>query len=199
MSRQYRNPDGATPTNPPSTDPGNTVQIVGVKAGVILPTSAEKPQSLRAAEQAKVYFAGSGRITLGVAGNIRGTLGNPVAATDNIHIIRLAGLTSVVSWATLLYNPTAGLPLSAARRVNNNVLSLAGDSTVMKVDTDATTPLSGGTDLGVTLGLAAGHRFQVDLPVPIVLAPGASLGLAIPISGSGDVSFTMYWYRTPAA
>lgn len=161
-------------------------------------TAQEKAQALKAAEQAKVYFAGSGRLSLSVAGHIRGTLANPADATNNIHILRLAGLGSSLTWANLLYNPTSGLPASAARRVNNNILSQPGDATLMKVDTDATVPLGGGTDLGTTLGLPAGARFQLDFTIPIVIPPGGSLGIAIPFTGAADAAFSVYWYRTPA-
>lgn len=158
----------------------------------------EKSQLQRAAEQAKVYFAGSGRLSLSVAGNIRGTLTNPAGATTNVHVLRMSGLGTSVSWANLLLNPTAGLPASAARRVNNNILSMAGDASVLKVDTDTTTALSGGTDLGTTLGVPGGRRFQIDFNIPIVLGPGASLGVAIPFTGAADAAFSLYWYRTPA-
>lgn len=158
----------------------------------------EKAQALRAAEQAKVYFAGSGRLTLSVAGNIRGALANPAGSTDNIHVLRMSGLGTAVGWATLLYNPTTGLPATAARRVNNNILSMAGDNSVLKVDTDTTTALGGGTDLGTVIGVPAGRRFEINFAIPIVIPPGASLGVGIPFTGAADAAFSLYWYRTPA-
>ncbi len=160
--------------------------------------TANKPQLQTAAEQGKVYFAGSGRITLSVAGNIRATLTNPATATTNIHVVKMAGFTTAITWAKLLLNPTTGLPASAARPVNNNILGQPGDISVLKVDTDATVALGGGTDMGADVGLPNAARWELEFNVPEVLAPGVTLGIAVPFTGSADATMSFFWYRTPA-
>lgn len=214
------NPDGSSTADVVPSDPGNTVQIVAVKAGLVLPVSGSftpagtgdsrivngeteavrviiRSQVQRAAEQAKVYFAGSGPLSLSVAGNIRATITNPGTETTNIHLIRISGLATAAAWGRIRVNPITGLPVSAGRPVNNNILGQAADGTVLKVDTDPTVALAGGTDTGVILGIPSATRYSVDLPVPIVIAPGVALGLAIPFTGAADATITMYWYRTP--
>lgn len=148
----------------------------------------------------KAYIIGSGRISLSVAGNVRGLLANPVANANanpdgshrRIIVLGLSSFGTGTGWATIYNDPTTGLPATAVRprwRMN----PYAGDvgTAEMQVDTNATTALSGGTDTGVVIGLPPNAREEMR-PIGRVIAPGASLGINIPFAGAADASFNLY-------
>lgn len=151
------------------------------------------PSASQKVGQGKFFLAGSGRLTLSVAGNIRALFSNPVGSGKTISIVRMAGFTTQTGYASILLNPTAGLPEGTPRPALNGV---AGGGVprvgVLLVDTNATTPMSGGVDTGIVLGMPGGARTSIDLP-PIVLAAGVSLGINVPFAGAADATLSIYW------
>lgn len=142
--------------------------------------------------QHRLFLIGSGQISLAVAGNVRGTFANPVGSGVRLIVARLSVYGSAQSFSKLFIDPTVGLPASAARPVHNFVFgSPVASPAVLKVDTDATTPLSGGTDTGVTIGTGGGRRVEIE--APFVLSPGHVLGVAIPFAGAADVTFNLIY------
>lgn len=139
----------------------------------------------------RVYLVGSGRVTLGVAGNARGLIANPAASGVHLRIARLAVFATATGYATLFIDPTVGLPPINLTPRNALVGGSAGAGTA-GFDTNATTALSGGTDTGIVLGIPASRRTEIDLP-PLVLPPGVSLGINIPFAGAADMAATVYW------
>lgn len=138
----------------------------------------------------RAYIIGTGRLELAIAGNLRATIRNPSVDTAVI-VAAIAGLATATGWATIFEDPTAGLPATAARpRMRVNPLEGTAGVTEVKADTDATTPLSGGTDTGVVLGVGAGDRFSI--PIGMVIPPGATRGLNISYAGAATVAAAVY-------
>lgn len=144
-----------------------------------------------AVAQQRLFLGGSGKLTLTVAGNIRGLFANPTGSGRKVHLVRLAALTTVTAFLDLRRNPTTGLP-TASRAPFNAVLGGPTGQATLVADTDTTTALGGGTLLSTTLGLPANSRTSIDLP-PLVLAPGQSLGLNINLASGADAVFSLYW------
>lgn len=145
-----------------------------------------------AVAQQRFFLAGSGRLSLSVAGNVRATIANPADSGRNMFLARLVSFGTGTAWATLLVNPTTGLPVTPARPHLNAIAGAPGGVGVLKVDTDAATPLGGGVDTGIVLGSGANTRNPVDLP-PIILAPGVTLGINVPFAGAADIALSLYW------
>ena len=146
-----------------------------------------------AVAQQRFFLAGSGRLTLGVAGNIRCRLANPAGSGRNMVLARLVAMATVVGWAELRLNPTTGLP-AGARTPFNAILGGAAASGTMEADTNTVTALGGGTLLSPVVGVPPNTRISLDLP-PLVLAPGVSLGINVPIAGAGDATVSAYWFE----
>jgi hypothetical protein len=143
----------------------------------------------------RFYLAGTGKLDLTVAGNVRAVIENPVGSGRTVHVVRMAGLATGVGWADLFVNPTAGLPATAPRPVANAIVGGGQPSVAaVRADTSAVTALSGGTATGVTLGVPSGARFALDLP-PLVLAPGTSLGVNDAFAGSASLALSVYWFE----
>lgn len=143
----------------------------------------------------KQFTSGTGPLTLTAAGNLRATISNPTGSGVNVSIFRLVWFANAMGEATLLLNPTAGIPATAVRPRLNAVAGTSGGVGEVRADTNATTALSGGTDTGVILGLGANTREVVDLP-PIVLTPGVTLGINVPISATTSRSLlTVLWFE----
>lgn len=140
----------------------------------------------------RFFLAGSGKLTLAAAGNVRGTISNPAGSGRNILVARLAGLGTGTAWARLRVNPTTGLPATAARPTINAIIGGAAPVGILKVDTDLVTPLGGGTDTGIDIGMPASARVSLDMP-PMILSPGVSLGINIPFTGAADAALSVYW------
>lgn len=160
-------------------------------SGYTSPTSAKK------VAEGRFFLAGTGRMTLSVAGNLRMELSNPAASGKNISVVRIAGLATATGWASIILNPTTGRPASAARPVLNAVLGggLAAVAQI-KADTDATVPMAGGTDTGIVLGIPGGSRTQLDLP-PLIVAQGVTMGVNVPFAGAADSALSVYWIEDP--
>lgn len=143
----------------------------------------------------RFYMAGTGKLDLTVAGNVRAVIENPAGSGRTVNVVRMAGLATGVGWADLFVNPTTGLPATAARPVTNAIVG-GGQApvAVVRADTSAVTALGGGTATGVTLGVPSGARFSLDLP-PLVLAPGVSLGVNDAFAGSASLALSVYWFE----
>ena len=142
-----------------------------------------------------MFLAGSGRLTLAAAGNIRGTFTNPSGSGKTCYIVRLAGMSTATGYLGLRIAPTTGLPATAARPTLNAVVgSATAPVGQLKVDTDLTTALGGGTDTGIVIGAPANTRLQLDLP-PIVIPAGAVLGLGATYAGAADMTLSIYWFE----
>jgi hypothetical protein len=139
----------------------------------------------------RAYILGSGRVTLAVAGNVRGLLTNPAGSDRNVTLVGMTAFATALGWVQVLLNPTTGLPTSEIRP--NLPLHPAPQVAVaqMRIDTSAITALAGGTDTGVVIALPAGAARQIT-PLGLVLAPGMSLGLSIPFAASADLAFSLY-------
>lgn len=143
----------------------------------------------------KFFLAGTGPLTLTVAGNARATIQNPAGSGVNVFLARLSVFSNAAGEANLFVNPTAGLPATAPRPHLNAIVGAPGAAAVIRADTDATTALSGGTDPGVALAFGASDRISVDLP-PLILSPGVTLGINIPISATASRTLAaVYWFE----
>ena len=145
--------------------------------------------------QQRFFLAGTGPLVLALAGSVRATIGNPAASGRNVYVARLAIFSNAAGEASLFVNPTAGLPASAARPHLNGIVGAAAGVAVLKADTSTTTALSGGTDTGLILAFPVSTRVSVDMP-PLVLAPGVTLGINIPIAAaSSRTIMAAYWFE----
>lgn len=145
----------------------------------------------------KQYTSGTGPLSLTAAGNIRATISNPTGSGVNVSIFRLVWFSNAMGEASLFLNPSAGLPATAVRPRLNAIAGTAGGLGEVKADTSATTALAAGTgtDTGVIIGLGANVREVVDLP-PIVLTPGVTLGINVPISATTSRSvLSVLWFE----
>lgn len=143
----------------------------------------------------KQFTSGTGPLVLTAAGNIRATISNPTGSGVNVSIFRLVWFADAKGEASLFVNPTVGLPATAVRPRLNAIAGAAGGVGEVKADTNATTALSGGVDTGVLIGLGANVREAIDLP-PIVLTPGVTMGINVPISATTSRSMlTVLWFE----
>lgn len=138
----------------------------------------------------RAFIVGSGHLTLSLAGSVRGLISNPVGSTVGLTVVGMTAFATAVGWAQLILNPTTGLPALTRPGLALNPAPQVRQSQV-GADTNTTTALGGGTDTGVIIGLPGGSRIQVS-PIGLVLAPGMSLGLQIPFTGSADAEFALY-------
>lgn len=143
----------------------------------------------------KQFTSGTGPLALAAAGNIRATIANPTGSGVNVSIFRLVWFANAMGEASLFLNPTAGVPATAIRPRLNAIAGTAGGLGQVRADTNATTALSGGTDTGVIIGLGANVREVVDLP-PVILTPGMTLGINVPISATTSRSIlSVLWFE----
>lgn len=165
-----------------------------LSGGVLIPeTVAVSPVSLALGDQ-RFFLAGSGRLTLAVAGNVRALIRNPAGSGRTVYIARVVIFGTGTSWSSLYVNPTAGLPTTTRTRVNAVFGSSVTAVAEVLIDTNTTTALSGGSDTGITVGSPANIRTVVDLP-PFVLSPGVALGINGPFTGAADVAMSIYWWE----
>lgn len=170
-----RNPDGSIFTIPVTNTPAELASI------------------------GRGFIVGSGRLTLSVAGNVRAILRNPAASGRNVIVAGLSVFGTGVSWASIYLNPTAGVP-ATANRVGLNAIAGGGDTRVgeLRVDTDTTVALGGGLDTGIVLGSGGGDRTSLELPFPIVIAQGVTLGINVPFAGAADATLSAYLVEVDA-
>jgi hypothetical protein len=139
----------------------------------------------------RAYVTSTGKVALSVAGNLRVLISNPTADTL-VTLAGLAGLATAAAWATVYRNPTAGLPVTAARpSLRVNPLRGQAPVTTVQVDVDATVAMSGGENTGELIGLPGGTRYQIPV-LGAVIPPGQSLGVNVPFAGAADVSCSLY-------
>jgi hypothetical protein len=181
-----------------SNTPGAKHRRRDIGGGVLVEEVVALPGHASRAATGQFYMAGTGKLDLTVAGNVRAVIENPAGSGRTVHVVRMAGLATGVGWADLFVNPTAGVPTTVARPVTNAIVGGGQPSVaVVRADTSAVTALGGGTATGVTLGVPSGARFSLDLP-PLVLAPGAVLGVNDAFAGSASLALSVYWYEDPA-
>jgi hypothetical protein len=138
------------------------------------------------------FLAGSGRLVLSVAGNVRALITNPADSGKRVFVAELGLFATATGWAEVRRNPTSGLP--AGSRSPLNLADPNSDEppvAVVAVDTDATTPLGGGTATSVTVGIPPNER--LELKVGFELAPGQSLGFNVPFAGAADAAMSVRW------
>lgn len=140
----------------------------------------------------RFYVAGSGRLSLSVAGNVRGLVTNPANSGRLMVLVLLTEFGTGRSWTEIYRNPTTGLP-TALRPVNNALLGVATDAAVgeLRVDTDTTVALSGGTNTGIVIGTGPDRRNEIK--APFNLFPGETLGVNVPFAGAADATLSLYW------
>ncbi len=144
----------------------------------------------------RFYLAGSGQLSLAVAGNVRAMVANPADSGVVAYLVRMTTFGTGRSWTTLYRNPTIGLPTTAVRPVLNAVMGppVPAAKLELRVDTNATEALSGGIATGIVLGAGAERRNSVDLP-PFVVYPGEVVGVNVPFAGAADATMNLYWYE----
>lgn len=174
----------------------NKARLQEIATGEFAPEVYVHNDVTAAVAKGKQFTAGTGPLVLTVAGNIRATVSNPAGSGVNMFIFRLVWFANAMGEAALFVNPTAGLPATAARPVLSAVVVGGGTALgQVKADTDATTQLSGGTNTGISIGLGANVREVVDLP-PLVLVPGTTLGINVPISAtSSRALMSVLWFE----
>lgn len=164
-----------------------------IASGEYAPESYSVNAVTAAVAKQKFFVAGTGALVLTAAGDARCTVSNPTGSGVNVFLARLSLFSNAAGEASLLINPTTGLPATAARPQLNAVIGAAAGVAVVKADTDAVTALGGGTDTGVVLAFPAATRISVDLP-PFILSPGVTLGINIPVSAASSRTFMSIYY-----
>lgn len=149
--------------------------------------------------EGEMFFGGTGELTLTVAGNVRVVLSNPATSGLTCYVVRFDALSTAVGFAELLVNPTAGVP-TAARPINPaNLGSGRAAKAQLFSDTNSTTALSGGVDSGVSIGIGSNSLQRYDLmDTPLIVPPGAMLGVALPFSGTATATFNLWWFEAQA-
>lgn len=149
------------------------------------------------ASSGSVFLAGTGNLALTVAGNARLAFANPSGSGKTAFVFALSIMATASGFGELYVNPTAGVP-TATRPANNVYIgNPAAAVCVVTADTNATTALSGGTDSGVAIGIAANthETFLSDLP-PLVVPAGITLGINVPFSATtSNTSVNVYWFE----
>ncbi len=159
-----------------------------------LPVMASNAATVAVGEQ-RFFWAGSGRVALTAAGNMRAVIQNPANSERRVLLARLTTFASAgPAWAEIIVNPTTGVPTVAPRRVNNAVIGATGGVATVRVDTDLMTPLGGGTSTGVVIGIPGNTRVSLDLP-PLVLMPGVTIGINDAFAGAADATLTVFWWE----
>lgn len=144
----------------------------------------------------RLWYVGSGRLSLSVAGNVRALITNPAGSGRRLLIERLIGLATSTVFADLRRNPTTGLPVGTRTPVNARPTApVAPSVAVVAVDISPTTALGGGTSTGIVIGVPGGSR--LDWPFVFDLDPGESLGFNMPFAGATDASFTVKLKERP--
>lgn len=141
------------------------------------------------------FTGSSGKIDLSAAGNLRGTLANPAGSGRTIYLYTISTFsTAQGGFAHTYINPTAGLP-TVLKSSNNNFIGHPRAAVgVVRVDVDALTALSGGTDTGLAIGIASNERAEIEL-APFIIPPGVTMGINIPFAGATSVTFNLNWWE----
>jgi hypothetical protein len=148
-----------------------------------------------AVAQQRFFIASTQPLVLTAAGNARATIANPAGSGRKLMVARLTVFSDAAGEAGLFINPTAGLPGGTARPMLNAVVGGAAGVAELRADTSTLTALSGGADTGVTAAFTANRREQIDLP-PLVLTPGVTLGVNVPINATSSRSLlSAYWFE----
>lgn len=148
-----------------------------------------------AARAGTLYRVSTGKITLGLAGQLRVTLQNPTASgkTLIVHKITAGQSVATITWATTYHNPATNLPTTTITAKNQLFTAANSNNSsvaVFKADTHATDALSGGTTL--TSFMLPGSA-RTDYTDVLVLQAGVTLGLNIAFVGAADTEMVFYY------
>lgn len=149
-----------------------------------------------AVSEGRFYIATSARVTAGLGENIRGLVSNPV---DSGRLTIMVALIATVAPDRMTVgrvhmNPDTGLPATNYVPFNTNRTVNNPAVTTFRVDNNITA-LGGGTATDL---YTAVHKGRNQIPLPgIILAPGQSLGINIPLGATetGDGAFATYFYE----
>lgn len=152
------------------------------------------PSSVADVLAARVFTVSTAEIVASLGQNIRGRLQNPAGSNKLVIISKIVAnqLEDRMTVGQVFLNPTAGLPTTQYTPVNHS-LGGAACSALFHMDAGATA-LSGGTSLHLR---PVAHKGRVEISIsngPIILSPGQSFGLNIPLgalqSGTGQFSMS---------
>lgn len=175
--------------------PAHARRLQEIRAGEVAEEVYTVNAITAAVAQQRFLLAGTGALALAAAGNARAVVANPAGSGRNVYLARLTVFSNAAGEATLHINPTAGVPTGTARTHLNAIVGAAAGVAEIRADTSTLTPLSGGVDTGVILAFGASDRVSVDLP-PLVLTPGVTLGINIPISAASSRTVAaVYWFE----
>jgi hypothetical protein len=139
----------------------------------------------------RAYIVSCGRVVLTVAGNVRAVVQNPATSQRNVTVLALTAFATAAGWPQVYLDPTAGVPTAAARPHLALRPSSEAPVAAVRVDTNATTALSGGTDTGLVIPVPANNPRELQR-IGKVIPPGEALGLNMPFATSADVTFALY-------
>jgi len=157
----------------------------------------------RAAFEGRAFRAGSGVSAIGAGNSVMDvTLENPSTTGEIVVVHQLVVATTVTGFGTLLVaapgaeftNPVPGAGnLIANARIGGPACKQVMRSRV----STAAGSLGGGVASSMAVGAMAGTRVSFDLPAPIIVPPGVTLGLTFPFVGVGTASMTVLWCVEP--
>lgn len=185
----------------PSTGTVINVDTLQIDNAPVVDAIAGLQRSLAAisvdVRKGNTFMAGSGRLVLTRAGYVRATVANPAGSGRMCVITQVTGyLATGPAFASVILNPTTGLPSAQERLAVNTVLGGPPGVGVVSADVDEDVPLGGGTESGIAFGLPEGGRFEIALP-NLRIPPGVTLGLNLPMTQATEMSMAMYWWEEP--
>lgn len=165
-------------------------------AGAYAPEVVTIPSPSVYVGRGKFFLSGSGKLSATSSNpNIRCLLINPAGSGRTVYEARVVLFCTATGYADIKVNPTAGIPVGAAKGVLNAVTSIqpAGNVASFYADTGAV-GLTGGFDPGLDIAIPGGQRTGIDLP-PLVVPAGSSLGVTLKLSNGVDGAFDVYWWE----
>lgn len=142
------------------------------------------------------FVVGSGQQVLAAAGSVRQTFAN--TGTKSCYVSYFNLYSTIAGFATLYVNPTTGLPAPTQTANNIQIASPNVPGCVFKVDTNTSTPLSGGIQSSVAIAVpaAAFTQYGTVASTPLfIVPPGVTLGLNFAFSAATTLSANIYWYE----
>lgn len=147
----------------------------------------------------RAFLATSRRITTDVTNtHINATIKNTSADQLVTVMMAVANIApDAMVLGTVQLNPTTGLPTTTAAPFNLKSLAGGGDAAAF---TFAVDPMNGAMTGGTATDLRlTTHKGRNELQIGLPLAPGATLGVGIPLGlvAAGDGSFAVYVVQEP--
>lgn len=145
----------------------------------------------------RMFWSGSGRLNLTAAGNLRAVFLNPAGSGKDCRIRRFdTGSSEGPAYCPMFLNPTV-VPSTTAARPVHNVIAGSGVQAVGRVraDINLTTPLSGGTDMGLVFGVP--NQQGVFALTPLIVPPGVSVGFNFTFVGVANAALILFWSEHP--